>query len=267
MSTRPRTILISGASSGIGRALALNYAKEGTRLALIGRNAQRLDDVSARCRDAGAEVTAAQLDVRKRAELADWIRAIDDRNPIDLVVANAGVAGGLGNGRWREDPDKVRAIMAINLEGVLNTIDPLVERMGERRAGHIALIGSLGGIRGAPFVPAYSAAKAAIHVYAEALRAGLAARGVAVTLVVPGFVATPIFNGVKSPKRRFEMSDVRAAAIIRRGLDRRARVVAFPRLLYFGTHLLRILPIGLVDRWFNTLQVQVPETRESPFDD
>ena len=258
--------LISGASSGIGRALALSYAEPGMRLAITGRNQGRLDQVAAQCRSRGADVVTASLDVRQRDSLDDWIRSIDDQRPIDLVIANAAVASGLGSERWREDPDKVRAVIAINLIGLLNTIDPLVERMGARRRGHIALIGSLGGIRGAPYMPAYCASKAAVHIYAEALRGSLRPRGVTVTLVVPGYVATPMLDGVTSPKRPFEMSDIRAASIIRSGLDRRRTLIALPRVVYYGTHLLRMLPSAWLDRLFNALDVDVPETKEQAID-
>ena len=261
MSPSPRSILITGASSGIGRALALNYAGPDVRLALLGRNQERLDEVSERCRARGAETDAALIDVRARDKLAEWIRSLDDKNPLDLVIASAGILTGLGMGRLREDPDAVRAIISINLIGVLNTVDPVIERMCARGRGLIAFMGSISAVRGLPQSPAYCATKAAIHAYAEGLRGGLAAQGVRVSLIIPGFVATALNVDMIAPKPLL-VSDERAARIIRRGLDRGAPVIAFPRLLYYGTYLLRLFPARWVDYALNLAHVDIHETRE-----
>jgi short-subunit dehydrogenase len=261
MLPRPRSILITGASSGIGRALALNYAGPDVRLALLGLNQEHLDEVSEQCRARGAVINAAQIDVRTRDKLAEWIRSVDDDNPLDLVIASAGIATGLGMGRLREDPDAVRAIISINLIGVLNTVDPAIERMCTRGRGQIAFIGSIAAVRGLPYSPAYCATKAAIHAYAEGLRGGLAAMGVRVSLIIPGFVATAL-NEDMIVYKPLLLSDVRAARIIRRGLDRGAPVIAFPRLLYYGAHLLRLFPARWVDYALNLGHVDIHETRE-----
>jgi len=261
MMPRPQSILITGASSGIGRALALNYAGPGVYLALLGRNQERLDEVSELCRACGAETDAAQIDVRDRDKLAEWIRSVDDKNPLDLVIPSAGILTGLGMGRLREDPDAVRAIISINLIGVLNTVDPAIERMCARGRGQIAFIGSIAAVRGFPHSPAYCATKAAIHAYAEGLRGGLAAQGVRVSLIIPGFVATAMNEDMIAPKPLL-MSDERAARIIRRGLDRGAPVIAFPRILYYWTYLLRFLPARWVDYALNLRHADIHETRE-----
>src|ERR1700719_3517945 len=200
MSDRRRSILITGASSGIGRALARIYAAPGVHLAVGGRDPQRLDEMASQCRAAGAEVAGAIVDVRDRAKMREWVEAVDDAHPIDLVIASAGITTGLGIGRLREHPDAVRAIFAINVEGVLNTIDPVVTRMCARGRGQIALLGSLAALRGLPYSPAYSASKAAVHAYAEALRGGLRRQGVKVSLIAPGFVATALNRDIVCPK-------------------------------------------------------------------
>jgi short-subunit dehydrogenase len=258
---RARAILITGASSGIGRALALNYAAPGTHLALVGRDATRLERVAADCRAKGATVETSRIDVRARKALADWIRSVDDAHPLDLAIASAGINTGLGIGRLCEDPDAVRAMFEVHVIGALNTIDPAVARMRVRGRGQIALLGSIAGVRGFPHSPSYSAVKAAIHTYAEALRGNLEPQGVTVSLVIPGFVATSLNEKVIAPKP-FEMSDTRAAEIIRRGLDRHAAIVAFPRILYVGAFLLRWLPARWVDYALNLVHVDIPETRE-----
>ena len=261
LSRQPRAILITGASSGIGRALALAYAAPGVHLALIGRNQQRLAEVAAAAKAQGAEVIAAQVDVRDREAMQAWIAAADEARPFELAIANAGITSGLANAALSEDPEAVRALLATNLFGVLNTIEPLIGPMCTRGAGQIAIIGSLAGLRGLPFSPAYSASKAAVHAYAEALRGRLERRGVRVGLVIAGFVKTPLNDSIDTIKP-FEISDVAAARIIKNGLARGRAVIAFPMALYVATRLARILPPRFVDRLFTRFSVNVPETQE-----
>ena len=259
--TGAHSILITGASSGIGRAVALEYAAAGVRLVLVGREAARLEDAAARCRAKGAAVETGLIDVRDRAAMRDFVLAADARAPLDLVIANAGVSTGLPAGALAEDPDAVRGIIAINLLGALNTVEPIIEPMCSRGRGAIALTGSISAIRGLPYCPSYCATKAAVHVYAEALRGTLSKKGVAVSLIVPGFVHTALNENLVSPKP-LAMTDDRAARIIRRGLDRRKATIAFPKLLYWGARLTTILPVKLVDFFMLRQRVDVPVTRE-----
>lgn len=258
---RARAILITGASSGIGRALALAYAAPDIHLALIGRNAARLAEVSAAATAQGASVAAGNVDVRDRAAMSDWIAAAEQTHPFDLAIANAGITTGLADGAVSEAPEAVRALLATNIFGVLNTIEPLIGPMSSRRAGQLAIVGSLAGLRGLPFSPAYSASKAAVHAYAESLRGRLEPQGVLVSLVIAGFVKTPLNDSIDAVKP-FEVSDTQAAAIIKSGLARGRAEIAFPISLYLATRLARALPPRLVDRFFARLAVNVPETKE-----
>ena len=258
---QPRAILITGASSGIGRALALAYAAPGVRLSLIGRNEARLAEIAAAAAAQGALVSTGQVDVRDRDAMRAWIAAADAALPFDLAIANAGITSGLADAALTEDPEAVRALLATNLFGVLNTVEPLIQPMCGRGLGQIAIIGSLAGLRGLPFSPAYSASKAAVHAYAESLRGRLERRGLIVSLVVAGFVKTPLNDSIAAVKP-FEVSDVEAARIIKAGLARGRAVIAFPAALYAATWLARILPPRFVDRLFTRFLVNVPETKE-----
>jgi short-subunit dehydrogenase len=258
---KPRTILITGASSGIGRALALAYASPGAALALVGRDEQRLDAVAAEVRRSGAEVVVGRLNVRDQDKMAQWILERDAQRPFDLCIANAGITTGLGPRDVAEAPQAVRAIVATNFIGVLNTVEPLIGPMCARGRGQLGFVGSIAGLRGLPYAPAYSATKAAVHAYAESLRGRLEPSGVVVSLIVAGFVKTPLNDSIDAVKP-FELTDVAAARLIRAGLDRGKPVIAFPRTLYYAARLAQWLPARLVDRLMARFEVNVPETQD-----
>jgi short-subunit dehydrogenase len=244
---RPASVAITGASGGIGRALALAYARPGTTLALSGRDGERLEAVAAACRDRGATVTTCRFDVTDPQACRRWIETADAARPLDLVIANAGVSGGLGPDGAAEPVEVAQRILAINVGGVFNVVNPAIDRMLPRHAGSIALIGSLAGLKGLPSSPAYSASKAAIHSWGDALRGWLAPQGIHVTIIAPGYVDSPMSARVRGP-RPFCIDADRAAAIIHRAIDRRRAMVAFPWPLALGLRLLGCLPAGLADR-------------------
>ena len=242
----PRSILITGASSGIGAALARAYAAPRIHLALCGRDAARLAAVANLCRERGAEVIEACLDVTEAAAVAAWIDNADRASPLELVVANAGVQGGLWRDGAGESLDELHRVMEVNFGGVSNTLHPVLPAMRRRQRGQIALISSLAALRGIPFSPGYCASKAAIRIYGEALRSWLAPEGIDVSVVLPGFVETRLSQTVGGPKPLMLLPE-RAANIIRRGLARGRRQIAFPYPLYLGMQLMRALPAALVD--------------------
>ena len=242
----PHHILITGASSGLGAALARGYARPAVRLTLGGRDRRRLEDVATVCRERGASVAPGSVDVTDRSAMRAWILAADTEAPLDLVIANAGVGAQEGTGV--ESEARARAVFAVNLEGVLNTAYPAIERMAERGRGQLALMSSLAGYRGFPDAPAYSASKAAVKALAEAWRGALGARGIRVSAICPGFVETPMTarNKFRMP---FLMSAERAAGLIASGLARDRPRIAFPWQLAFGTWIVAaLLPARLGDR-------------------
>ncbi|MEE9480414.1 MAG: SDR family NAD(P)-dependent oxidoreductase [Kiloniellales bacterium] len=252
----PRAILITGASSGIGAALARVYAAPGVYLALGGRDAGRLDAVAEACRAAGAEAEGTVTDVTDRVAMDDWITAVDASHPLDLVIANAGISAGTGGGG--ETDEQARRIFATNVDGVAHTVWPALERMTPRGAGQIALMSSLAGFRGFPGAPAYCASKAAVRVWGEALRGNLATSGIGVTVICPGYVRSPM-TAVNDFPMPFIMDADRVAAIIRRGLAHNRARLMFPWPLAASTWLLWALPPG----WVDPLLRRMPEKKSN----
>lgn len=240
-----KSVLVTGASSGIGAALALEYAAPGVRLALCGRNAARLEEVAEACRAKGAAVDARVLSVTDAGALAAWVAEADAAAPLDLVIANAGISAGTGDGA--ETAEQTRAIFAVNVDGVLNTVLPAIAPMRARRCGQVAIIASVAGFRGLPSAPAYCASKAAVKAWGEGLRGWLARDGVKVSVILPGFVESRITAANDFPMPFLMPADT-AAKIIRRGLERDRGRIAFPWPTAFGTWLLSVLPDALADR-------------------
>jgi short-subunit dehydrogenase len=240
----PTSILITGASSGLGAALALGYARPGVRLALSGRNRARLETSARACLARGAEVDAQAIDVTDRAAMADWILRTDEACALELVIANAGISAGTGGGA--ESAEQTRAILATNIDGLMNTVLPALDRMRPRRRGQIALMSSLAAFRGFPGAPAYCASKAAVRVWGESLRGELIPFGIALSVICPGFVDTGM-SAVNRFPMPFLMSAERAAGHIRRKLERGAARIAFPWPMTAAIWCLAALPPGLTD--------------------
>lgn len=264
MRSHPRSILITGASSGIGAALAAAYAVPGTSLHLGGRDRGRLGLVVERCRMQGSLATGTAVDVTDAPGMARWIAESDKRQRLDLVIANAGVSAGGEAGVATEsslapeDASAVtRRVFATNIDGVANTVLPALELMRARAApadgryrpgwrGQIAIVSSLAGMRGFPGAPAYSASKAAEKAWGEALSARLRDDNIAVSVVLPGFVDTPMTERNPFPMPMLMTAD-EAARTIRRRLARRRARIAFPFPLYLLAWLVAALPAFLVD--------------------
>ena len=250
----PKSILITGATSGIGADLALTYAAPGRSLALTGRDYGRLEAIAGQCRERGAEVATAMLDVTDGEALADWIAARDQDRPLDLVIANAGISGGTDAASGGEGAGQARRIFAVNLDGVVNTVMPATPLMRKRRRGQIALMSSLAGFRGFPGAPAYCASKAAVKAWGESLRGSLAGDGVAVSVICPGFVRSPMTDVNPFPMPLL-METGRAAALIKRRLAADHARIAFPWPMYLLVWLIGALPPILTDR----LLARMPE--------
>jgi NADP-dependent 3-hydroxy acid dehydrogenase YdfG len=243
---RPTSILITGAAGGIGSALTRAYAAPGNHLFLGDLDARRLEALAEACRSLGATVAGAVVDVTDRNAMAAWITEADAVKPLDLVIVLAGISH--GTAQQEETPEEIRAVFAVNLDGMLNTIEPFLPRMRERQRGQIALMSSQAGFRGFAVAPSYCATKSAIWAYAEGLRGRLLREHIGVSVIIPGFVKTPLTDDNPYPMP-FRVSAERAAEIIKRGLARNKARIRFPQPIPAVVYLLSLLPPSWVDRF------------------
>lgn len=234
------SIVLTGASSGIGEALALDYAGPGVALALTGRDAERLGTVAAACRAKGAIVLAETIDVTDRERLLPWLTAFDEAHHVDLVLANAGISIDKDNSSL-DDFSIIRKTLDVNINGVLNTVEPLLPRMMARKRGQIGIVSSLAGFIGLPYSASYNASKAAVRVWGESIRYVLKKDGIGVSVICPGFVVSRITADAPFPMP-FMMTASRASSIIRRGLAANKPRIAFPIGTKAGVWLGSILP-------------------------
>lgn len=238
-------VFLTGASSGIGEALARLYAKQGATVGLFARRADELARLAAEL--APATVATWAGDVRDAGALARAGAEFVARFGVpDVVIANAGVS----RGALTEEPsdlEVIRAVVETNVLGVVHTFAPFVAAMRAARAGTLVGIASIAGFRGLPGSGAYSASKAAAIAYLESLRVELHGSGVAVVTVCPGFIATPMTARNPYPMPFLTAPD-RAARLIARAIARRRRFYVLPWPMAWVGRLLRIAPRPLYDR-------------------
>ncbi|HEY0266728.1 MAG TPA: SDR family NAD(P)-dependent oxidoreductase [Rhizomicrobium sp.] len=222
-----KTILITGASSGIGAALARAHARAGVILLLWGRDPSRLAETAAACRALGAEVATEAFDIRDIGTLTAKLAAADAQTPIDLILFNAGLGGSVPDGAAADAPEAAWAMAEVNFVAPVVGASLIADAMARRGGGQIVLVGSIAESFPIPQAPVYAATKAGLRLYAEALGLRLAKHKVAVTLVSPGFIDTPMSRQVIEPKP-FLMTAERAAGIIARGIARRKKRIVVP---------------------------------------
>jgi short-subunit dehydrogenase len=240
-------IFLTGASSGIGEALARHYAAQGATLGLFARRGDDLARIAASLD--GATVRTYAGDVRDASALqAAAADLIAHHGLPDVVIANAGVSRGTLT-EHAEDLAAFRAVLDTNVLGMVHTFHPFVSAMRARGAGVLCGIASVAGFRGLPGSGAYSASKAAAIRYLESLRVELAPAGVAVVTVCPGYVATPMT--ARNPYRMpFRLAPDVAARRIARAIARRRRFYVLPWPMALVGLALRLMPRALYDRAF-----------------
>lgn len=231
-----RVVWITGASSGIGRELALSFARDGYSVAVSARGADKLSELEA----LSANIKAFPCDVTDAESVAATVSAIETASgPIDLALLNAGVWHPMTASQY--DLAKVKASMDVNYLGVTNALAPVMKLMIARRGGHIAIVSSVAGFRGLPKGAAYAPTKAALISLAESLYADLRIKGVRMTIINPGFIATPMTE-VNTFPMPFIVSIDDAVKAIRRGLDSNRFEIVFPGRMALLMKTLRVLP-------------------------
>ena len=240
-------LLITGASSGIGAALAAEYARRGAEnIFVCGRNAERLDavcrDIGAASRSAGAKIHQRIIDITDAAAVRAWIVECHATAPLDLVVANAGI------GTPDEDEAASRATIATNIDGVANTVFPALDL----KVPQIALVSSLTAYHGMPSCPSYAASKAFVKSWGAGLRGKYARCGIKVNTVCPGFVRSRITDRNTCPMPFF-MEANKAAWIISRDLAKNKGLITFPWQMRFAMWFLSTLPEFISEKIFAKL--------------
>jgi short-subunit dehydrogenase len=245
MELRGKTVLLTGASGGIGLALSRQLAKEKVNLALIARRESILRRLADELGDSGSVILPVKCDVTSRDETAKACRKIQARfGHVDIAILSAGLSHRSDVADFRVDT--AREIFDVNVFGMLNFVGELLPDFMHRRKGTIVGVTSLADCRGLPKNRFYTASKAAATALLESLRIELKKHGVKVMTVKPGFVKTPMIDSEPYPKP-FLMSPEKAAATIIKGIQKEKALIQFPLPIVLGTKLVQVMPGFLYD--------------------
>ena len=247
MNWNEKTVFLTGASSGIGEALAIALAKKGAIVGLLARRKELLDKLKRRCEKVGGSARVFSCDVTDEDAVlaaADEFYAEFDR--IDMLIANAGIGGNNAETRALQ-PLAVKKVIDINLMGAVNSVHAVLPRMLKKGSGQIVAISSLAGFRGLPKSAAYSASKAGMTAFFESVRLDVKHQGIDVTIIQPGFIKTPLTSG-REAKMPFLMELDDAIPLFLRAIEKKKRFAAFPWQLATVVRAGKIMPGWLYDR-------------------
>jgi short-subunit dehydrogenase len=255
-----RAVVVSGASRGLGAALAARFAAPGVRLLLLARSAAALEEVAAGCAARGAAVQVAALDIADAPAVAAALARFEADGPVELVIANAGTSAGTLPDGQAEPLEAARRQVEVNLLGAMNLVGPVLPGMLARGRGSVALVASLAAFRGLPDSPGYCASKAGLLAWGEALRGACAPRGVRVTVVCPGYFDSAMgdrYLGSRPLRLTLEAAAERTARAITAG----RALAAFPWSLAWLLRLLALLPARLGDAAMRLMRFRIrPES-------
>jgi len=256
MSFAGQVAIITGASSGIGWALARTLAAEGCKVGLVARRREQLAELAAEIEKHGGMAAFAMADVSQREQAVAAIREVAARlGPVDLLIANAGV--GAPTTIEPFNVGDVEQMFRVNVLGVVYSLEAVLPQMLERGRGHLAAVSSLASYKGLPGESAYTASKAAVNVFLEGLRIQLRSKGIAVTTICPGFVKTPMTEVNKFKMPWLLTADAAARRIVQ-ALKRKRKVYNFPWQLSLFMKCARWAPDWLVDRMMHTYNENPP---------
>jgi short-subunit dehydrogenase len=247
MNWNGKVVLLTGASSGIGEGLALALAKKGAVLGLIARREELLRELAKRCHEAGGTARVFACDVTEAGDVARTAEQLrQEFEHIDVLIANAGVSGADLETR-RYQPASVKRLIDINLLGAVNAVHAVLPQMIDRGSGHLVAVSSLAGFRGLPGSAAYSASKAGMTAFFESIRLDVAHKGIAVTIIQPGFIRTPL-TSARANKMPFLMELDDSIPHFIKAIEQKKRFAAFPWQLATIVRAGRYMPAWLYDR-------------------
>ncbi|MCY7346268.1 MAG: SDR family NAD(P)-dependent oxidoreductase [Pyrinomonadaceae bacterium] len=247
MEWKNKVIFLTGASSGIGEALALALARRGAILGLLARREELLRDLAEGCERNGGQARYFAVDVTDAKAVADAAETFrNEFGKIDILIANAGIGG--NNDETRNlNAEAVAKVININLLGAVNAVAAVLPAMLVNKSGQLVAVSSLAGFRGLPKSAAYSASKAGMTAFFESVRLDVQTKGVAVTIIQPGFIKTPLTSG-RANKMPFLMELEDSIPHFLRAIEKRVKFAAFPWQLASFVRLGRIFPAWLYDR-------------------
>jgi short-subunit dehydrogenase len=241
-----KVVFITGASSGIGRALAVELGRRGAWLGLLARRAETLREIVGDVEAAGGRAIALPADVKDaQAVSAAAAQVRQTYGRMDVLIANAGVAGTTDARDLR--PEEVANVINVNVLGAVNSVTAVLPEMVERGGGHLVVISSLAAYRGLPKSAAYCASKAAVSAFFESLRVDLRGSGVDVSIIHPGFIKTPLTAGREAQMPYLMELDAAVGKIIR-AIEKRKKSYAFPWQLASIVRAAMLMPVPLYDR-------------------
>lgn len=244
---KDKVVLLTGASSGIGEALAVEMAKRGAILGLLARRGELLKDLASKCEKLSAIARIFPCDITDEIgvkEAAENLRKEFGR--IDILIANAGIGGGTKHAKDLV-PTDFRRVIDTNLNGSVNSVAAVLPEMLDRGEGQIVAVSSLAGFRGLPKSASYCASKAGMTAFFESVRLDVQDRGVAVTIIQPGFIKTPLTSGRKN-KMPFLMELEDSVPMFLKAIEKKKKFSAFPWQLAMFVRAGRIFPAWLYDK-------------------
>jgi short-subunit dehydrogenase len=241
-----KVVMITGASSGIGRGLAVELARRGAKVGLVARRAEVVQEVVREIGDVGSRAVALPADVQDANSLsaaADKLR--EQFGPIDILIANAGI--GPTRDAAEINAAEVAGVINVNVIGAANSAAAVIPEMVARGSGQLVVISSLAAYRGLPRSAAYCASKAAVSAFFESLRLDLEPRGIDVTIIHPGFIKTPLTAG-RDAQMPFLMELNDAVKKMARAIEKRRKRYSFPWQLATIVRAGMIMPIWMYDQ-------------------